>query len=69
MLENKCCPCLRVSKASKNNYYNRFSCSPKVKLPTMDKYLLNSAIINNEWVKIFCMSDFKKCKYYPNNKL
>jgi len=57
MSENVCCPYLQVIDCEDTEEHKHLMCDPY--------YTINHILIDNDWVKVFCICEFDKCKYYP----
>ena len=60
MGENVCCPFLKVQECSDTKEHKHLYCDPY--------YILNNIIIENDWVKVYCLREFANCKYYPRGE-
>jgi len=63
MGDNICCPYLKTLKYSDIKDQRYFICGTD-RLSPCEK-AQKDYTVDNEWVKIFCMVDFKECKYFP----
>lgn len=57
MGENVCCPYLKAIKCSDTKEHKHLFCDYQ--------NTIEHVIIDNDWVKVFCISEFTACKYYP----
>ena len=57
MGENVCCPNLKVIKCGDTKKHKHLFCDYQ--------NTIEHIIVDNDWVKVFCICDFKHCKYYP----
>ncbi len=57
MGENVCCPLLKVIKCSDTKEHKHLYCDPQ--------HTIEQVIIDDDWVKVFCIGEFVQCKYYP----
>jgi len=57
MAENVCCPCLKIRKCSDTKDHKHLYCDYQ--------QTIEQAIVDNDWVKVFCLCKFTDCKYYP----
>lgn len=62
MGENVCCPYLRTLKCDDTKEHRHFGCNPKITL-SQDERLSRDSLMDNDWVKMFCMSEYQSCKY------
>lgn len=60
MGENVCCPMLRVIKCSDTREHKHLFCD--------SQYTITHIMIDDDWVKVFCLGEFTKCKYYPKGE-
>ena len=67
MGENVCCPFLRTLKCRDTKEHRHFGCNPIMTLYQTEQAqrLAENPLMDNDWVKVFCIGDFKSCKYYP----
>ena len=66
MSENVCCPYLRTIKCTDTKVHRHFVCNPKSTLH--QEGLSQHSLMDNDWVKVFCMSEFNKCQYFPKGE-
>jgi hypothetical protein len=55
MGENVCCPYLRTLECGDTREHRHFGCNPKIIL-SQDENLSQYSLMDNDWVKTFCMS-------------
>lgn len=64
MGDNVCRPHLKIIKCGDTDEHRHFGCNPKITLSQEEK-LSQDSLMDNDWVKVFCMSEYQKCQYYP----
>ncbi len=57
MGENVCCPYLKVVDCEDTKEHKHLFCDYQCTIQRI--------VIDNDWVRVFCISEFKDCKYYP----
>lgn len=58
--ENVCCPILKVVKCTDTKEHKHLYCDPY--------HTVNYGLIDNDWCRIFCINQFKECKYFPKGE-
>ena len=56
MAESVCCPLFKVVECADTKQHKHLFCD--------SQYTMGKLAIDNEWVKMFCISEFTECKYY-----
>lgn len=57
MGENVCCPHLKIVKCHDTEDHKHLFCDYENTVERM--------MIDNDWVKVFCIGRFEECKYFP----
>ena len=60
MGENVCCPQLKVVKCADTKEHKHLYCDPQ--------YAIMHKMIDDDWVKIYCLCEFIKCNYFPRGE-
>lgn len=60
MAENVCCPLLKVVDCADTEEHKHLYCD--------SRHTLEESLLDNDCVIVFCLSQFKECKYYPRGE-
>ena len=58
--ENVCCPHLEVVGCADTDEHRHLYCD--------SQFTIKQLVHDNDWVKEFCVGDFKNCKYFPKSE-